>query len=371
MRELASVFIAIFCVSSVAYGQETYTDLNEHYSFTVPSGWEKLTNQQIEQFKKENPDTDYSGLKGKAVFQLIENMEDLLKMPFFTAGKLNKDEELYIASRKLLSMDDEILLRAGILLSTRDANSITNLLSTNSNKTILNKERQAVITGQNYKSEYGDQFVVTVALFGKDTATTFSFITLTADFYKWFPAFYSAVDSFSYDSGYTHKVESYQEPSEAKDEDRILASLQKRDMEIIAEYFKKFISSILVLGLAVFIFRRKRKMDIAHQIKNKVVLTQTKNDHACNVPSGASEMQSQINSLLHKAVIFMLLPLFFVGPLLAVRNSVKVKKMIVGNLNVSLSGKKGANWCIGLSIFSLFISFSFFSYIIIGLVANN
>src|SRR3989344_5993654 len=191
---------AIFAgYANTVFAQTHYSDSVDHYSFTLPSGWEEIPKSVIGQYIDEVVrQTQGQRIEYAAGFQLSE--KDYFQYPYILIQEHDVNTPSYSQIEKALSDSN---FQGSVKQKTDEYSEL--LTGATLEKPFFDKERNIIFMNMQADVANIGKINGLIAMFlGKQGITQLYFYAVSSEYSLWLPVFNSMIDSFRYDTAYAY-----------------------------------------------------------------------------------------------------------------------------------------------------------------------
>lgn len=195
---VVTAFLLIGPVGTV-FAQTPYSDSVDHYSFTLPSGWEEIPKSVIDQYIDEVVrQTQGQRIEYAAGFQLTE--KDYFQYPYILVQEHDVNTPSYSQIERAFSNSD---IQSSVQQKTDEYSEL--LTNATLEKPFVDKERNIIfMTLQLDAANVGKVNGLMAMFLGKQGITQLNFYAISSEYSRWLPVFNSMIDSFQYETAYTY-----------------------------------------------------------------------------------------------------------------------------------------------------------------------
>ncbi|OGN08411.1 MAG: hypothetical protein A2750_02560 [Candidatus Yanofskybacteria bacterium RIFCSPHIGHO2_01_FULL_45_42] len=188
-----------FGFGNSAFAQSQYSDSVDHYSFTLPSGWEEIPKSVIDQYIDEVVrQTQGQRIEYAAGFQLAE--KDYFQYPYILVQEHDVNTPSYSEIERAFSDSDY-----QSLVQQKTAEYSELLTSATLEKPFVDKERGIIFMNIQLDVANVGKVNGLIAMFlGKQGITQLNFYAVSSEYSRWLPIFNSMIDSFKFDPAYAY-----------------------------------------------------------------------------------------------------------------------------------------------------------------------
>lgn len=235
--------VVSFSFTNFALAQLQYVDSVDHYSFTLPSGWEEIPKFVIDQYVAEFVgQTQGQRIEYSAGFQLAG--KDYFQYPYILVQEHDVDTPSYLQLKEVFNDFQSFAQQ-------KPAEYSELLTDVTFEKPFIDKERNIIFMNfQINVVNVGKVNGLTAMFLGKQGVTQLNFYAVSNEYSRWLPVFNSIIDSFQYETAYAY------DPVEAAKND----SSNLFDFESIVA---KSLATVIIFGLlnVLFEWRSGKKKD--------------------------------------------------------------------------------------------------------------
>jgi hypothetical protein len=247
----AAIFLGVLICSGYAnpvLAQISYSDQVDHYSFTLPSGWEEIPQSFIDQYADAvASQTQTQRNEYAAGFHLSEN--DYFQHPYILVQEYDVNTPSYASLEKEFSSLPTI--------TEKKTGEYTELVtSATAEKPFMDKERGIVFMNmQADVANLGKINALSALFLGKQGITAVYFYSLSSEYSRWLPVFNSIIESFRYNPDYAYNPKL----AEKKDPPSLFENVVEKIFSgaIIGGFFGILIT--LIVSVKYFITNRSKK----------------------------------------------------------------------------------------------------------------
>jgi len=185
--------------TGIVSAQEAYFDENNHYSFSLPSGWRDIPKSIIDEYV----DEIVKQTQGKRVeyltgFQLSE--KDYFQYPYILIQKHDINTPSYLQIEKIFDGNN---IQDSLQKSTDKYSEL--MISATIDKPFIDKERNIIFINMQMDVVGVGEITGLMAIFlGKQEIIQLNFYTVSSEYSRWLPVFNSIIGSFKYADDYAY-----------------------------------------------------------------------------------------------------------------------------------------------------------------------